>query len=42
MQHVQVRERSVGNTEKRDLIDMTICVQTIDGVILTKTSTSLK
>ena len=39
---LQVRQRSVGNIEKRNEILMTICVQTINGVIRIKNSTSLK
>ena len=39
---LQMRQRSVGNIEKRNVIDMTICVQIINGVIPIKNSTSLK
>ena len=39
---LQVRQRSVGNIEKRNVIKMTICVQTVNGVIRIKNSSSSK
>ena len=38
---LQLRQRYVGNIEKRNVIETTSCVQTSKGVIWIKNSTSL-